>query len=94
MKFLTGLAAGILLSVPLVSFADFVVKDFHLENRRADWFLDQLVNRVNDMTKVSTYTVTNGTTDRTYDADATGTAELADVLSTLISDLQGAQVLK
>lgn len=33
------------------------------------------------------YTVTNLVTDRTYDADATSTAELADVLGTLITDL-------
>lgn len=33
------------------------------------------------------YTVTNVTTDRTYDANATTTDELADVLGTLIADL-------
>ena len=35
-----------------------------------------------------TYSVTNLTTDRTYDANATSTAELADVLGTLIADLR------
>lgn len=34
------------------------------------------------------YTPTNVTPDRAYDADATSTAELGDVLGTLISDLQ------
>ena len=34
------------------------------------------------------YTPSNVTTTRTYDADSTSTAELADVLGTLISDLQ------
>jgi hypothetical protein len=34
------------------------------------------------------YTVTNGTIDRTYDANGTSTAELADVLYTLIQDLK------
>lgn len=34
------------------------------------------------------YTPTNVTTDRAYDANATTTAELADVLGTLIADLQ------
>jgi len=34
------------------------------------------------------YTVSNGTTDRTYDADATTVAELADIVYTLLSDLQ------
>jgi hypothetical protein len=35
-----------------------------------------------------TYTATNVTTDRAYDADATTVAELADVLGTLIADLR------
>ena len=35
-----------------------------------------------------TYTPSNVTTDRTFDADSTTTAEIADVLGTLISDLQ------
>ena len=35
-----------------------------------------------------TYTITNVTPDRSYDADATTTAELADTLGTLISDLR------
>lgn len=34
------------------------------------------------------YTPTNVTPDRSYDADSTSTAELADVLGTLIADLQ------
>lgn len=39
--------------------------------------------------KLSTgWSVTNGTTDRSYDADATSTPELADVLYTLIEDLK------
>lgn len=41
----------------------------------------------------STYTPTNVTTDRTYDADATTTAELADVLGTLIADLQSSGII-
>jgi hypothetical protein len=36
----------------------------------------------------SAYTVTNLVTDRAYDANATTTAELADVLGTLIADLR------
>jgi len=40
------------------------------------------------------YTVTNGTTDRTFDADSTSTAELADILATLIADLQSLGVLQ
>ena len=38
--------------------------------------------------RTSAYTVTNLTTDRSYDANATSTAELADVLGTLIADLK------
>jgi len=34
------------------------------------------------------YSVSNVTTTRTFDADATSTAELADVLGTLITDLK------
>ena len=34
------------------------------------------------------YTPTNVSVDRSYDADATTTAELADVLGTLVADLQ------
>ncbi|MCP4204209.1 MAG: hypothetical protein GY769_20020, partial [bacterium] len=34
------------------------------------------------------YTPTNVTTDRTYDADSTNVDEIADVLGTLIEDLQ------
>lgn len=35
-----------------------------------------------------TYTITNLTTDRAYDANSTTTDELADVLGTLIADLK------
>lgn len=40
-----------------------------------------------------TYTPTNVTTDRSYDADATTINELADVLGTLIADLQTSGVI-
>lgn len=36
----------------------------------------------------STYTITNATTDRSYDADATTVDELADALATLVGDLR------
>ncbi len=39
------------------------------------------------------YTVSNITTDRTYDADSTSDAEVADVLGTLIADLKTAGIL-
>lgn len=39
-------------------------------------------------TRAAAYTVTNLTTDRAYDANASSVAELADVLGTLIADLR------
>lgn len=40
------------------------------------------------------YTTSNVTPDRTFDADSTSTAELADVLGTLISDLREAGLIR
>lgn len=45
------------------------------------------------LTPSSAYTPTNVTTDRSYDANATKVDELADVLGTLIADLQTAGIL-
>lgn len=42
----------------------------------------------------TTYTPSNVTTDRSYDADSTTTDELADVLGTLIADLQAAGIIQ
>lgn len=44
--------------------------------------------------RASAYTITNLTNDRTFDADATSTAELADVLGTLINDLKSYGLLQ
>lgn len=41
-----------------------------------------------------TYAATNVTTDRSFDADSTSTAELADVLGTLIADLRERGIVK
>lgn len=53
--------------------------------------LAEEVRRIDDRTKDNTDGwaggQTNVTADRTYDANATTTAELADVLGTLIADL-------
>lgn len=35
-----------------------------------------------------TYTITNDTTDRNFDADTAADAEIADVLATLLKDLE------
>lgn len=44
-------------------------------------------------TDLPAYTVTNLSTDRAYDADATSDAEIADVLGTLITDLKAAGIV-
>ncbi len=45
------------------------------------------------LVKSSAYTVTNGSTDRTYDANAMSLDEIADVLGTLIADLQATGII-
>lgn len=49
--------------------------------------------RLIDLTASSAYTPTNVTTDRSYDANATTIDELADVLGTVIADLQAKGIL-
>ena len=48
----------------------------------------------NALSSVQTYSPTNVTTDRAYDANSTNVAELADVLGTLIADLQAQGLIK
>jgi hypothetical protein len=48
----------------------------------------------NATTAVQTYTATNVTTDRSFDADTVAVAELADVVGTLIADLRSRGVVK
>mgnify|MGYP003148962798 CR=1 FL=1 len=50
-------------------------------------------NVIEDFKKI-TYTITNLTIDRTYNANSTSTAELADILGTLITDLSNLGILK
>lgn len=60
-----------------------------------DWAED--VERIINLllaTTASWGTISNVTTDRTYDADSTTTDELADVLGTLISDLRTKGVIQ
>jgi len=49
--------------------------------------------RLVDLTASSAYTPTNVTTDRSYDANATTLDELADVVGTMIADLQAKGIL-
>lgn len=56
------------------------------------------INEAGESTRLSwpapqTYTVTNGTTDRSYNADSYTGDEIADVLATLIADLQARGIL-
>lgn len=60
-------------------------------------WMEQVSKRLNELAgpNVSSgWAVTNGTEDKTYDANATTVAELADVLGTLIDTLIAAGVLK
>ena len=50
--------------------------------------LGQNIAAINLAASASTYTVSNVTTDRAFDADSTTLAEIADVLGTLITDLK------
>lgn len=54
----------------------------------------QYTNHATGSVAGADYTVTNAATDRTYDANATTTDELADVLGSLIADLQAAGIIQ
>ena len=53
-----------------------------------DVYVDNFKQLAIDGTDPSDFSISNLTTDRAYDANATSTAELADVLGTLIDDLR------
>lgn len=57
--------------------------------------LNDLLEQLSNMRTLldTAYSVSNLTTDRTYDADSTSVAEVADVLGTLISDLERLNIL-
>jgi len=68
------------------------------EYSKQDWdrILEQLRLRIEDLERAAskeTYTPDNVTTTRSYDADATTLAELADVVGTLITDLSNKGVI-
>jgi hypothetical protein len=61
------------------------------DRRWASQLINQIesnISNINLSASSSVYTMTNVTTDRTLDANSTSTAELADVLGTLITDLK------
>jgi len=51
-------------------------------------------SRIPQADSIAAYTPTNVATDRAFNANSTSTAELADVLGTLIADLQGTGLLQ
>ena len=55
--------------------------------------LGQNIAAINLAASSSTYTISNVTTDRAFDADSTTLAEIADVLGTLITDLKNKGVV-
>ena len=60
------------------------------DRRWASQLINQIESNISNLNlsaSSSVYTMTNVTTDRTLDANSTTTAELADVLGTLITDL-------
>jgi hypothetical protein len=61
------------------------------DRRWASQLINQIESNISNLNlsaSSSVYTMTNVTTDRTLDANSTSTAELADVLGTLITDLK------
>lgn len=61
-----------------------------------EWIVGTVLNSAAAIAQdyAQTYTPTNVTPDRSYDADTVAVAELADVVGTLITDLQTARVIK
>lgn len=78
------------LTVKLPSAATYAVLTVG-QNVRIRTYLDS--SSVWQYEAINTYTVTNGAADRSYDANATTTDELADVLYSLISDLKAKGVV-
>jgi hypothetical protein len=61
------------------------------DRRWASQLINQIESNISNLNlsaSSSVYTMTNVTTDRTLDANSTSTAEIADVLGTLITDLK------
>ena len=58
-------------------------------------YLEDVATDLNNLTSVEeAYTTTNVTESRTFDADTVTVEELADILGTLISDLQDTTIIK
>jgi hypothetical protein len=72
-----------------VTFSNTAVQSMNLVSAGLKWY--EISRAVNS---VGTYAATNVSADRAYDANATTTAELADVLGTLIADLRLQGIVK
>jgi hypothetical protein len=77
---------------PLRLIYGFAGVNFDVTNVTADRTFT-IGNRDLDFTTAATYTPTNVVTDRSYDADTVAIAELADIVGTLIADLQSIGIL-
>jgi hypothetical protein len=55
---------------------------------------DNTVKLTPKVSAIQTFTITNGSDDRTYDANASSVNELADILYTLIGDLAEQGLIK
>lgn len=67
---------------------EFLGTFFHAISAARTWTFPDLTGTVIVVPTAQTYSISNVTTDRTYDADATTLAEVADTLGTLIADLR------
>ena len=66
-----------------------VLPNFELKIDNIPWLTeDRIDSSISIRNITETYTTTNVTEDRTYDADTVVVAELADILWTLIEDLK------
>ena len=81
-----SVGAGDVMEFVQISFAGGLPKWGLISHRNKDGALSSYAPKQD-------YTITNDTTDRTFDANSTSTAELADVLATLLKDLEDAGIV-
>lgn len=67
--------------------------DANYERQRNRALEEADAENVKSAGNVRTYAASNVTTDRTFDADSTTLAEVADVLGTLIADLREKRIV-
>jgi hypothetical protein len=86
-----GFTSGTLLTVPVAGKVEFLTDDYY-----ATITTSAVRKRfaLIPTTTSPTYTTSNVTEDRTYDANATTIDELADILGTLIADLKATNIIQ